>query len=376
MFYPGMRSPGIYLARLASVSNSGTPTDLVAVAGGLAFLHALSETTTSLLVVDVDADTLVHWTLVRALILDAQSMSDFMTLLARRVPTGSLAAGSVVFGPPADVARRLSAILSRRERSAYDKTYGSLTVDAAGVGVGHGATTVHFVGGDLTPLTFNWQFGTGNLADEARFQMLRSCLQRIPTQVRQVPFQQLHYDTDFPATPGRTRVCLASNCESPIFTREDVIFLRVLKTARSPVRYVSWQRDAVVADGRVSSAAVHPAEVVVTPAQTVLWSDSSDRVPVPAGPFLRTIASLRELQRQPEYARAMLLVPGRSPAEVRACLAAVAPSFKAVVWIPTGDCPTTLDWSLPNYDARLSAVSGDHTRGTQPAWVFALAGAV
>ncbi len=369
MFYLGMRSPAPYLRRLAAVRNEAAPGDLISVAGGLAFLHAISAATTSLTLVDIDRDALTHWTLVRALIAEADSLVDFLGLLGQRTATGGMADNAIVFGARLDLTRRLASALPGEMRAVYERTYGALDVDARGVGR-HGPVTVRFVGMSLEPHTFNWGFGEGNLADEAHFQALRARVAALPISLRQAPLQSLDFDAAYPQAAVRQRVCLASNCESPMFTPADAIFLRVLQTARHPVRYLSWHRDVVVAGGHVMAGA--PATerpATIEPARTVVFPDGRDSVPLPDLPFRRTVHGLDELRDRPEYGRRLLLMLGHNAAEVATCLRAVAPAFRQVLWVPAGSAPGALDFALPNYRAEPAVGPGD-----RPAWRFLLAG--
>ncbi len=368
MFYLGMRSPAPYLSRLATVRDSAAPTDIVSVAGGLAFLHAISAATTSLTLVDIDRDALTHWTLIRGLIAEAASLTDFLSLLSGRATTGAIADGEVVFGPKLDLTRRLTSALTADTRAVYERTYGALDVDARGVGR-LGPVTVRFVGTSLEPHTFNWDFGAGNLVDDAHFQTLRAQVVALPITTRQAPLQSVDFDAVYPRPDGRQRVCLASNCESPMFTPADAIFLRVLQTAERPLRYLSWHRDAVVAGGRaVAGAPVKQDPPAIDPAKTVVFLDAGGSMP-PSASFRRTVCGLDELRRQPEYGQRLLLMLGHGSADVVACLRAVAPAFRQVLWVPEEAAPPALDFALPNYCAEPATGPGE-----RPAWRFLLAG--
>lgn len=373
MFYLGMRSSDRYLARLASIREGRTPCDVLTVAGGVAFLHAISTMTTSLTIVDVDPDTLSHWSLIRALIAESSSLTDFLTLLGGRVATGSFDEHLPVFGPPVDVRPRLSSALSATDLTNYDRTYGDLTVDEMGVGY-HPAFTVRFVGMDFRHRTFNWRFGLGNLADEAHFQELRSRLLAVPTRTCLARLEALDFDADYPSgkSDHRARVCLASNCESPMFTPADAIFLRALKTARAPVRYVSWLRDVILADGVALDAPPDEGPAPTThPADSVVFVADGHEAADLGVSFRRSIRSLDELRDQPEYGRARIVLLGHPEAGMELLLAAIAPAYREVVWVPAaGATPRSVGFSLPNYHrAHLGLAFGG-----RPVWFFQLVG--
>jgi hypothetical protein len=369
MFYLGMRSTREYLDALARIRGSRTPHDIVTVAGGLAFLHAISPATQSLTIVDRDADTLAHWSLTRALIAESTSLADFLTLLSGHAPA---AAGSnAAFGPRVDVRSRLMSALSASEFATYDRTYGALDVDTRG-GVGRlGTFTVGFTGTNLRRQHFNWQFGEGNLASDADFAMLRRQLATMPVRVEHARFEALDFDRVFPAaTPEHQRVFLASNCESPFFTGGDAIFLRVLETVTRPVRYVSWNRDTLVGGGEVADAAPDVAPIDGHDA-TLLVASRVAFARLWLGNRWRRVAShLKDLQARPDYGVRLLVIAGETEKHVAACLTAVAPAYRDVVWVPrSGNGAAAHAIASPSYDRPRSTVFSG-----RPAWWFPLRG--
>jgi hypothetical protein len=369
MFYLGMRSSRGYLDALARIRHGTTPSDIVTVAGGLAFLHAISPATQSLTIVDCDPDTLAHWSLIRALIAESTSLADFLTLLAGHAPAGP--GSREVLGSRVDVRPRLTPVLSAADLATYDRTYGALDVDASR-GVGRLETSiVGFTGTNLRRQHFNWQFGEGNLESDTAFAMLRRQLATMPVRVEHARFETLDFDRVFPApAPGRQRIFLASNCESPLFTSGDAIFLRVLRTATRPVHYVSWNRDAFVSNDDVTPIASdvpptdgHRATLLVTSRfafarlrRGAQWS--------------RIVSSLNDLQATPSYGFRLLVVAGQTEKEIAACLAAVAPAYRNVVWVPrSGGREAAHPIASPSYDRpEPIAFAG------KPAWWFPLRG--
>jgi hypothetical protein len=370
MFYLGMRSSRGYLDALARIRQSGAPSDIVTVAGGLAFLHAISPATHSLTIVDCDPDTLAHWSLIRALIAESTSLADFLTLLSGHASDS--VGSNVVLGPRVDVRARLTQVMSAADLATYDKTYGALDVDVAR-GVGHVAeSSVGFTGTNLRRQHFNWQFGEGNLASDTTFDMLRRQLATIPVRLEQARFEALDFDRVFPApAPGRQRVFLASNCESPLFTTGDAIFLRVLQTATQPVHYVSWNRDAIVRDGHVTPIASDVPPVDGHRATLLVTSRFAFARLRRAAQWSRIVSSLDELQATPSYGFRLLVVAGQTEKAIAACLTAAAPAYRNVVWVPrwgsrAATCPIA---SSPSYErAEPIVFSG------RPAWWFPLRG--
>jgi hypothetical protein len=370
MFYLGMRSSRGYLDALARIRQSEAPSDIVTVAGGLAFLHAISPATHSLTIVDCDPDTLAHWSLIRALIAESTSLADFLTLLSGHAPDS--VGSNVVLGPRVDVRARLTQVMSAADLATYDKTYGALDVDVAR-GVGHVAeSSVGFTGTNLRRQHFNWQFGEGNLASDTTFDMLRRQLATIPVRLEQARFEALDFDRVFPApAPGRQRVFLASNCESPLFTTGDAIFLRVLQTATQPVHYVSWNRDAIVRDGLVTPIASDVPPVDGHRATLLVTSRFAFARLRRAAQWSRIVSSLDELQATPSYGFRLLVVAGQTEKAIAACLTAAAPAYRNVVWVPrwgsrAATCPIA---SSPSYErAEPIVFSG------RPAWWFPLRG--
>ncbi len=370
MFYLGMRSSRGYLDALARIRQSGTPSDIVTVAGGLAFLHAISPETRSLTIVDCDPDTLAHWSLIRALIAEATSLADFLTLLAGHAPAGH--GSSAMLGPRVDVRSRLTSVLSAADLATYDQTYGALNVDAAR-GVGRVAESiVGFTGTSLRRQHFNWQFGDGNLASDATFAMLQHQLATMPVRLEQARFETLDFDGVFPASAsGRQRVFLASNCESPLFTSGDAIFLRVLQTATRPVRYVSWNRDAIVCGGDVTSLAPHAPPIDGHRATLFVTSRVAFARLWLGHRWSRIVSSPEALHATPAYGFHLLVIAGQTEQEIAASLAAIAPAYRNVVWVPRPGRGAATRAIAPSssYERPESVVFGGW-----PAWWFPLRG--
>jgi hypothetical protein len=190
--------------------------------------------------------------------------------------------------------------------------------------------------------------------------------------LEQARFEALDFDRVFPApAPGRQRVFLASNCESPLFTTGDAIFLRVLQTATQPVHYVSWNRDAIVRDGLVTPIASDVPPVDGHRATLLVTSRFAFARLRRAAQWSRIVSSLDELQATPSYGFRLLVVAGQTEKAIAACLTAAAPAYRNVVWVPrwgsrAATCPIA---SSPSYErAEPIVFSG------RPAWWFPLRG--
>lgn len=335
MYYFGLRSTATYLRTLEEVRATAEPHHLLSVIGGFAFLHGLSPACRSLTLVDVDPDALEHWHLVRALLLAARSLGDFVTLLSGWQTTGELGDPSHLFVAPVDLEARLASVLSSRQREVYDQTYGALAIDPTRAEGRIGDARVMFLGSDLSLNTYCWQLGTGSLRDEASFAALQATLRRLPQRVLATRLEDLHYGRQ-PWTRDDRVVFLASNCESPLFTRRDAILRRVLATARVPLRYVSWHRDFRLSATAPSAETAERwlASLADRPAWTLRLSTSGR-----ASPLLRDLrdersfTATRELLELTEYGRPFLVIDGGSRREITSCLADIAPTFCRILWL-------------------------------------------
>jgi hypothetical protein len=349
VFYFGLRSSVLYLRTLAEVRELAAPHHLLSVIGGFAFLHGLAPGCRSLTLVDTDRDALDHWRLVRALLLGARSLGDFVGLLSGWRTSGSFAEAGGLFTSPIDridlidLRKRLDELLGARLRRLYARTYGSVDIDPARGEGRIGEARVRFTGYDLARNTYCWHFGTGNFAGEESFAGLQEMLRRLPERALTARFEELDYGKQG-WRADESVVFLASNCESPIFTRGDAIFHRVLATARGDLRYISWLRDLHIAapeppaetpDALLASLGERPAWVLrLAGASGAAGLMAAGAVPLAGLREERTMRKPRELVDLTEYGRPLLVIDGGGQSEVAALLAAIAPGFLRVLWLP------------------------------------------
>lgn len=254
MIYLGLRSSPAYLERLARIRALTEPHTLVSVIGGLAFLHALGPHCRRLVLTDVDPDAEAHARLVLAMIGASDGAASLLELLTGHRVAPAWRSGEA-FGERIDALDLLARRITSPELlGLYRRTYGALRFDRAARTATDGRTLVRFFGThDLARGTFAWHFGEGCFASEESFAALKEVLARTPPRFLSTALEAIDYravrERDTPLA-----VVLASNCESPLFTRGDVILRRIQDTADGPVRYVSWTRDLAVAGGAASLA--------------------------------------------------------------------------------------------------------------------------
>jgi hypothetical protein len=149
-------------------------------------------------------------------------------------------------------------------------------------------------------------------------------------------------------------VVLASNCESPMFTRGDAILRRIQDTADAPVRYVSWSRDLVVTgdagagdDDRAGAAELVPAAASEPSSRLHCMHWSLDRrlraLVVPSGSEVVRYWSIGHLRARRPYGESVFActLPGRSAKAQRWILGrlhdAVVPLFARIEIATRGD---------------------------------------
>ncbi len=370
MLYLGLRSSPAYLATLAEIRERAADAHLLSVIGGFAFLHALSPGARSLTLADGDPEALAHWGLARTLLLAADSLGDFVSLLTGWESSGDASRPERFLVRPVDHSRRLGDLLAPEARALYSRSYGGLAIEPERALGRLGGATVKLLGFDLSPDTFCWGFGTGALRDAASFAGLQALLRRLPQHTVHARFEDLDYGR-LPLGPGERTIFLASNCESPLFTRGDAILHRVLATAHGELRYVSWHRDLRVGDLARPAPMAESVLARQPPfAAQVLRLAGDGPLPGPlAGVHAaRTHHSLAEVVALTEYGAPLLVIDGGRPRPVLRLVARLAPSFKRVVWLPQRRCPA---WRLP---ARLRASYDTAESAASRLWSFSLRG--
>jgi len=201
--------------------------------------------------------------------------------------------------------------------------------------------------------------------DEASFAGLQEVLRRVPERALTTRFEELDYGKQGWRALEPV-VFLASNCESPIFTRGDAIFHRVLETAPADLRYVSWLRDVWIARGAAPEpAAETPDAFMASLAERPAWvlrlgtSGAGSVRPLLLANLReeRSFRKPRELLKLTEYGRPLLVIEGGAQGEVAAFLAAIAPGFLRVLWLP-GEA--ALERSFPDELLRSYRIADSH----------------
>lgn len=368
MFYLGLRSSAAYLAALDDIRARAESAHVLTVAGGGAFLHALSAGTRSLTVVDADPDALEHWALVRTLLLAADSLRDFVRLLSGFETSGDFGDPARFFTRPVDLSARLAGTLEPRLYDLYRRTYGALAIDPACAVGRRSEATVRFLGFDLGRDTFCWRFGEGAWRDEASFAALQDVLRHVPQRTLAGRLEKIDYGR-LPLGRSEPLIFLASNCESPLFTGQDRIFRRVLDTADGELRYVSWHRDLRL--GAPAAGAPTPESILARRFPARLLRLAGDRpLPAPLDEIHveRSHSTLAEVLAIIEYGAPLLVIDGGRPRPVLRTIAALAPTFKRILWRPPRRCGS---WRFP---ARLRTSYDSAESEHSALWSFTLRG--
>lgn len=362
MFYFGLRSSHLYLASLEDVRSGGDRVSLTSVIGGFAFLHALRPGVSAITLVDCDPDALLHWRLMARLIECAESLEDFVYLLSGgHMPAAPVTSAPIVFAPKRDPHPRLSRVLSPELHALYKCTYGAMVIDNAS-GHGHiGPSLVMFTGFDLAPNRFCWHFGSRNFRDNSAFRSLQQILQAVPIDLVCGALETLDYAR---LAAGEARhVFLASNCESPLFTQQDVIFAQVARTTACPVRYVSWLRDGWIdpRDTAPRRGAIDVASLPFDQARllTLPGLDMPDRL----ARRLQNVVPFEGLDdprlRQDYGHTTLLVLAGGDRSSTMQLLAEIAPTFGRVLWVSGLDVgPAVPDEVCARYAHAVTDVPG------------------
>lgn len=242
MIYYALRSSNIYFANLESIRTSDSSHVLVSVAGGLAFLHAIGVKTDAICIFDSDPEVLEYTKLILLLIERSSSLKDFVEVITGYEFHSDQ--NGWRFGEPVDQGERARSLLPELPDYFYFmRTLGRVKVQPE-LEIGNvDDSTILFRGNDLTPMTFCWRLGEGCLADESTFSVLRDKVRDLPRILERCTLESL----DWKMLPQGPVVFLASNLESPLFTRGDVILRSIFASGVSvPVRYVSWYRDFLI----------------------------------------------------------------------------------------------------------------------------------
>ena len=233
------------MASLQEVYELNSSYDLVSVIGGLAFLHAVGPRAQSLSVFDVDADAIPYAKMILTLIQKCTSLKEFISYLTRRdVPSDWMLHKRL--DTKIDPSEAVAKLLNNQELfELYQSTFGSIAYDAS-TGIGKiDESTIHFFDFSLTPMHFYWQFGQGIFEDDESFLALQKTLNAISIKVENKSLDLIDY-SELSTNSKNELILLASNCDSPLFTKNDSIVRRLQSTTLTCSKYYSWLRKLTI----------------------------------------------------------------------------------------------------------------------------------
>jgi hypothetical protein len=331
MYYLGLRSSGPYLSSLSKIRHLTTPHTIISIIGGGAFIHALSRYTHSLWLIDTDPDALVFWQLIKELIQLAPSRAQFFSFLSGWDVHPSLAADQPLFLYPTNHRPFLHAHLTKESWQTYCQTFGSIKIDPSTNRGKINDSTILFRGSDLTPMHFAWHCGEMAWESEESFQVLRTALFRLSITATSTGLESLASEYQEDAVPT---LWLASNAESPLFTKSDKIIRQLRSKITKPCHYVSWARDAMISplpiQPIIMQQAAWPRYQTIPILSLDTDSKTSSMVPFVTDP---TQMSLNQLQDTVCYNQPGLVIQGGDPHNAITLIEELAPSFRTICWI-------------------------------------------
>jgi hypothetical protein len=238
MIYLASRSHRKYLNKLREISARTEPFHIVSITGGLAFLHALNSHTLSLRLVDGDPEVNEYAQCMLEVITHCKDRKSFFGLLSGREvevdAEGTLSFSAVPFS------RRqlLISNLSTRAKECLDRWYNPDNFQESTSTIVSEERTIHFFGLSLNINHFNWHANWGCFESDQAYQELVKNLQRLEPRF----FTMMLENYDF-STCSRNTLVLASNTDSPLFTKCDVVLAAVENSGHKSCFYVSRTRD-------------------------------------------------------------------------------------------------------------------------------------
>jgi hypothetical protein len=200
LIYYATRDIAAYLLACHQIATRDEPHDMVSVIGGMAFLHAVSDRTRSLKLVDTSAGQVEYARTILRLVDEARSLADFRRALEEVMPL-----------PRRILGWHLPASLHNPR--------------------------IHFAYSPSQPLThfhFHWNFGFGNLAGPGAFERLQANLRRLQPTLVVGDLSREVFGADGPL------YVLASNCDHPLYTKGDTVFRNAIHQTKKRLVYLSW----------------------------------------------------------------------------------------------------------------------------------------
>ena len=253
--FMGSCERSFYMSKLYRERSSRTePHVIVAVAGGGSFFHGIGAACSFLLVVDRDPSTVAFCSIVRKLIVAADSLTELLGMFAfRRVDDNLLAClttEKLWNAPRWDPNVKLSEVLSQDELDSWNETWANPPPFWRYTNREKVCFFQPYEDGDTNSV--NWYFTVQGsaLENEQSFQALRYALSRAQAVFKTASVEEL----DFGCLTGRGSfqglndpvalpvVTYLSNSDTTAWTQGDAILRRVLSTLKTNVTYLSWTR--------------------------------------------------------------------------------------------------------------------------------------
>ena len=327
MIYLASRSHLKYLLKLREVARRPCGYHLVAISGGLAFLHAVNSRTQSLTLIDRDPQVNGYVAGMLELLVSCETRWQFFELLSghrsNRVPSGAL-----LFRPePSEVRQANMHRLSPSARELLVQLYPAEGFDAGSCTTTTAAGTVHFRGVNLTPLHFNWMSDWGAFETEADFAELRGALKALKLSIHTMALEEWQ----FSACPEVTLV-LASNTDSPLFTVGDPVLREIARSGNPHVFYISRTRDTSAPERDEPSS--FGTEQLVTAPMAVGFPSDAEGLLRRAWPVDWRTVSYADYAARSWYDEECLafFVDGAEPQELRRLLEAAPPIHQRLLF--------------------------------------------
>lgn len=238
MLFFATRCSDRYFRALEEVRNETAPHTLICGNTGLEFLQAVGDCTDEINICDLDPAVLHYNEVILRLICESSSLSEFISFLTGHE---TLSLVPLRIGNPMNCFPDVWKILRNASLYAmYIGTIGRMAVSAESSSARFGDSHILFSGKSLEPLHYAWRFGEGAFAGEDSFRRLKVSLSHAKIRYRRCP---LH---DFPwsSIDSASKVIfLSGNTESPLYHRGDPMIQTIARSAKSPVRYLSWRRN-------------------------------------------------------------------------------------------------------------------------------------
>jgi hypothetical protein len=247
MIYLASRSHPKYLAKLLEISKRNSLCNIVSITGGLAFLHALSDKTSSLVLIDYDPEVTAYGKAIIEVIIACKTRNEFFGLLTGKTLIVS-DNNKVKFSPdPFQYRNVILNNLSPLARDCIERWYQPSNFDTTTSILKAEDKVVHFIDFSLSQQHFNWHCGWGCFSSEESYKNLNQSLTRLKPECLTMPLENYN----FSACPADTLI-LASNTDSPLFTKNDAVLCSIKQSQNSDCYYVSRTRDYSIADSSES----------------------------------------------------------------------------------------------------------------------------